>query len=94
MTVRESEYSTSDVDALLASRRAEREPRNSYGVPLSEAMSEDANPASWGRKYGYKPHAQRDYAADVVETARAEYREKYPDANHSALIWTVSRFDL
>jgi hypothetical protein len=91
---REPEYSTADIDALIASRRAEREPRNSYGVPLSEATSEDADPARWERKYGYEAHAQRDYAADVVETARTEYREKYPDANHGALIWTVRRFDL
>jgi hypothetical protein len=39
VTIREAEFLNSDVDALLASRRAEFEPRNAYGVLLSEATA-------------------------------------------------------
>lgn len=94
MTVREPEYSTADVDWLIASRRFEREPRNPYGVPLSEATAESANPASWHRTHIYEPKARRDYVVDAVDRERDAYAKRYPHSNPHSLIWHVDKVEV
>lgn len=85
VTITEPRFSRADVELLLASRRAERAPRNPYGVLLSEAT----DPAMKGR--WVIPNPSRDFPAQMLHARQAEYRKKYPDADHGSLLWRVDR---
>jgi hypothetical protein len=81
VTVTEPRFSTADKEALIASRRAENEPRGSHGWTLREAT--DPN-IEWTVT---KP--KRDRAAQKLHAAQERYRKQYPHEDHSAFLWNV-----
>ena len=46
-----------------------------YGIPLSEAMSEFADPNNPKRKWGYGVKVLRNFATSEVEQKQQEYKD-------------------
>lgn len=87
VTVQESEFSPSDVDVLIASRRRDALPRGPHGHLLSEATDPESQ---------YKWRAQlpiTDFVAKELNAAQENYSKKYPDADMSSLLWDVEKVD-
>lgn len=84
MTVREPEYSASDRALLLADLFERNRPRGSHGIPLDEAT----DPKNAHRYEAQLP--ARDYAQQVLNKQKAEYRERYPDGDLDSLLWRVA----
>lgn len=81
MTVTEPRFSTADKEALIASRRAENEPRGSHGWTLAEATDPKKK---WSVS---KP--KRDYVAQKLHAEQARYQKQYPHEDHSSLLWNA-----
>lgn len=73
-----------DVAALLASRRAETEPRNVYGVLLSEATAKE-------NRYAFSAEPITDFAAVAVERAKEAMKKEYDEVDTAGLLWSVTR---
>ncbi|GAA4762653.1 hypothetical protein [Microbacterium gilvum] len=83
VTVSQSRFRPGDVELLLESRRAEREPRGSHGHPLTLAT----DPTTRGR--WVVPAPTEDYAQTALNRAQKDYREKYPDFDMDSYLWSV-----
>lgn len=95
VTVREPEFSLTDLASLLENRADALAPRGSHGHLLAESMDPNADAASWSSEFRYKAVGPRkDHAQAAMDAARKEYEAKYPDADTSALRWAVEREDL
>ena len=81
VTVSEPRISRAEVEALLASRRLERQPRGDHGHLIADATDPS--------KKWVVPKPKRDYAGEKLVKAKGEYRKLYPDADHSTLLWSV-----
>lgn len=87
VTVAEPRFNRHDVAVLLASRRAEKEPRGSHGHLLSETT----DPA---HQYKWKvPLPVTDFAQEKLTRAQDAYKKTYPEADMSALLWRVDLDD-
>jgi hypothetical protein len=85
ISVTESRFTPRDVAVLLASRRAERAPRGSHGMLLSETT----DPAN---TYAYKAALPTtDFAAKALADAQKAYRTEFPDAQLESLLWRVEK---
>ncbi len=78
ITRRESEWSQSDVDLMVASRLQEAS-IGPHGQPLDEAMSPLADPSSWDAQWGYEAYSEKDYAEKAKRDAEDAYRKALPD---------------
>lgn len=75
----ESEFTSSDVDWLIASRDREAS-IGAHGHPLDEATSPDANPANPNGAYYYVADAQRvDWAERARRGAEKRFRDEVGD---------------
>lgn len=91
VTSREREFSTHDVDLLLASARLESG-IGEYGENVAEAMSSDADPARADRPYRYVAVGPRtNWAVYEVERAKAKYMTKHPDGPVPGSRWSVRK---
>lgn len=73
----ESEWTTEDVDWLIASRDFEAS-IGGHGIPLAEAMSDDANPANGDGLYYYAADVNKprvDWAERARSKAATQFRE-------------------
>jgi hypothetical protein len=84
VTTREPEFSADDVAALLASRRAEAEPRNAYGVLVADATAKE-------NQYAFVAEPITDFALLAVERAREKIKKDFPETDMSAWMWRVTR---
>lgn len=82
MTVSEPRFSPGDVEALLASRRAERAPRGPHGHLLSDTTDPELA-SRW-----VVPKPSRDYLAQKLHAAQEQYRKQYPTSDQSSLLWS------
>lgn len=87
VTVREPEFDDRDRALLLADYEAERAPRGSHGLLLSET-TDPAYQYDWET-----PLPTMDFAAEALRKTQDAYKKAYPDADMSALLWTVRRRD-
>lgn len=72
---------------MLESRRLDSIPRNSYGIPMSEAMDPK-------NQFKVKVHGPRmDFVADKVNREQKAYREQYKQADMSVLHWAAEISD-
>lgn len=83
VAVSEPRFTVGEKDALLASRRAERAPRGPHGRLLAEA-TDPAHQYDW-----VVPKPTRDFAEAKRRAAIDAYRKKYPDTDHTSLLWSV-----
>lgn len=87
VAVTEPRFAPAEVDLLLASRRREREPRGSHGLPLAETM----DPAN---QFAYRvPDPDLDFATLAINRAKDRWKKQEPDADMSALMFRVERRD-
>lgn len=84
VTAREPEFSPEDVAALLASRRAEAEPRNAYGVLVSDATAKE-------NQYAFSAEPITDFAVVAVERAREKIKKDFPETDMAGWMWRVTR---
>lgn len=85
MTVREASWTPDDLASALASRRAAREPRNAFGIPLTEATDPDLQD-QWE-----VPLPKRDIPTAKLRKAQETRKKRYPDEDPSSLLWNVRR---
>ena len=85
VTVREPEFTDHERVALFASHGYEHAAKSGTGHPLSDAT----DPASQGK--WAVPLPTLDFAQDALNKAQAVYKEQYPNADMSALLWRVER---
>ncbi|WP_336647522.1 hypothetical protein [Microbacterium sp. MMO-10] len=89
VSVTESRFTREQTELLLQSRRLERIPRNSLGIPLSEATDPANDPSSWEATGRYVvPTPSVDFAAEAVRREKETRRQKYPDEK-TELVWSV-----
>jgi len=86
VTAREPEFSPDQVALLLASHALEVEPRNAYGVPMSEATD-------LKNQWRFKPTRKTDWSAKAVADAADALAKQYPDGNHNGHVWSVQLRD-
>lgn len=79
----EPRFTARDRILLLASRRSDAVPHNSLGIRLDEAM-DDANQFAWE---GTGPRT--DWSLKAVNARIQAYKQRYPDADLSALSFGV-----
>lgn len=92
VTVREPEWSDGERAALLNFMAEDRAPRGAHGHLLSDAMSPDGDPASWGAGYVWHvPDPSVDFAQQALDRAKDAYQKSYPDADLGSLLWRVEK---
>lgn len=85
VTVSEPRFTPGEKALLLASRRAERDPRGEHGFLLSEA----ADPAN---QFAFHvPPPSRDWAQVKLNEAQAAYQKRFPDTDLGSLLWRVEK---
>lgn len=83
VTVSEPRFTRAEKNALLASRRAERAPRGSHGLLLSEATDP-------GNQFAFKvPPPITDHAQVALSKAQEAYEKQHPGA--VGKLWRVER---
>lgn len=87
VTVTEPRFHPEDVDALLASRRAEAEPRGRHGHPIARA----ADPKTHGKWQVGLPTT--DFAQQAINRAQSAYAKAWPEADMDSLMWNVDVTD-
>lgn len=88
MTVSEPRFTPDEVALLLASRRAERQPRGEHGFTYAEAT----DPNNQGRFKVALP--TRDFAQEALDAEREKYRKTYGEDYHRyAFLWRVELND-
>jgi hypothetical protein len=85
ITVREPEYTPQDQALMVADWYEQREPKNGYGIPITEA-TDPANAQAF-----VVPYPRRDFAAQAAGRARKQYEKDYPHDDPSSLLWRVER---
>ena len=89
VTVSEPRFTREQTAMLLESRRLERIPRNSLGVPLAEAIDPANDPSSWEATGRYVvPTPSVDFAAEAVRRAKEDRHTAFPDEK-TELVWSV-----
>lgn len=92
LTEREPEWSPTDREALLALLEAQRV--GPHGHPMSEAKSPLGNPSHPQREFDWVvPLPELDFAQDALNKRMKAYRDQYPDADMTSLIWRVEKRD-
>lgn len=88
MTVPEPRFTPDEVAVLLASRRAEQQPRGEHGFTYAEAT----DPKNQGRfKVGLPT---RDFAQEALDAERRKYMKTYgEDYDRYAFLWRVELRD-
>lgn len=82
--MRESEWNTVDVAALIASRREHDVVRGAHGIPMVEATDPTVT--------FEVPLPVTDFAARELQKAQDAYAKNYPDSKSDrSLIWRVRR---
>lgn len=90
VTEREPEWSRADVEALIALLEAQRV--GAHGYPVSEAVSPLGDPSNPDREWDWVvPLPTKDFAQAELDRVRNQYRESYPDADLSSLLWRVEK---
>ena len=94
VVARESEFTSEDVDLLLAYDR-HRSELGSHGFPMSEATSSLADPNNPEGEYKYVGASAPivDYVKKASHDAEEAYRKAYEGVDMSALIFPVHRED-
>lgn len=85
VTIREPEFSDWDRAILLDDHAKQNVRRNSLGLPLSETTDPKNQFA-----YRGKPPIT-DWAEKAQNEFIADYKKKWPNADTSALLWTIER---
>lgn len=82
VTTREPEWTPEERAYLLASRRIEFEPKNKFGIPLSESM-DVANQFRW------KPFTlpSIDWAEKAHGDAIDQYYKEWPEVSRNGHLW-------
>ncbi|MBC8726063.1 hypothetical protein F6X37_32365 [Paraburkholderia sp. 31.1] len=81
----EPRFTPGEVAILLASRRAEREPRGRHGIPLAEAL----DPAN---QFAYEPVGPNvDWAQSTINEAEAAFEKNRAKGDHRAVMFGVRR---
>lgn len=84
-SVTEPRFDSHEKSVLIASLRAEREPRGGHGIKLREAT----DPAN---QFAYvTPAPTRDFAATALRQAQERYQKANPNADTSSLLWRVEK---
>lgn len=89
VTVREPEYSASDLARLRVHLNESRVVRGSHGQPMAEATDRKANP-QLQREYGYEAIPVVDFAQQALDQAVRDYKAQngeIPDG----LTWAVRK---
>lgn len=90
VTERESEWSRSDVESLIAFMESQRV--GPHGHPMDEAVSPDGDPSNRDRKWDWHvPLPTMDFAQAALDRAKDGYKKSYPDADLGALRWRVEK---
>jgi hypothetical protein len=84
VAVREPAFSKEDVAILLASRRADSEPRNGFGVLLSEATDRK-------KRYEWNAEPETDFVVESVHRVKQARLKGDPEADASEWVWRVTR---
>lgn len=93
VTEREPEWSRTDVESLIALLEAQRV--GAHGHPMDEATSRDGDPSNPERKWDWHvPLPTKDFAQEALDLRKKQYREAYPDADLSSMLWRVEKRDL
>jgi hypothetical protein len=85
VTTREPEYSDQDRALLLADWAERQEPRGAHGIKLSESTDP---------KFQYDWEVDlptTDFAQEKLHKEQESYKNTYPDADVSSLLWRVKR---
>lgn len=85
MSVTQPRFTAREKNLLLASRRAEKEPRGAHGFLLSE--STDIS----NRGHYSVPDPVQDFAAEVLVNAQEAYRAMPDRPPMEALLWRVEK---
>lgn len=87
VVTREPEWSPQDVRLVLAQYEWERS-LGSHGIPLDEAMSNEANPNNYkGGFYFETPPPLVDWAEKSRRSAEKKYREEHPGDDMDGLVF-------
>lgn len=82
MTTREPEWDAQEVGYLLASRAIQLEPKNSVGIPLTDAM-DPANQFAWEQA----KLPTMDWALKAHDDARDAYYKANEKASRNGHMW-------
>lgn len=89
-TERESEFSRTDVEALIAF--IEKGRVGPHGHPMSEATAREGDPSNHDREWDwFVDLPEVDFAQRALDQAKATYRQDFPDADMGALLWRVEK---
>lgn len=90
ITVREPEFTPTDVAVMLESRRLDAQPRGPHGLLLRDATDPAMNPFSVDSRGRFVAEPVIDFAQDAIDRAKAARRKKVADGDDWALIWRVT----
>lgn len=95
VTVREPEWNTGDVAALIAARRRANVRRVATGYTFAEATDPSNDGKFYVRRNAHGvPLPKRDFSAGPLKRAQDEYFSAYPQAkNDPSLVWEVLKED-
>lgn len=90
----EPEWDARQLSVMLAHQVEKSVPRNSLGIPISEATDPDYDPATWTGKRFVVEGPTTDFAEQAMARAQKKFYEGRKDQDSSGHLWSIRAEEL